>query len=205
MVNLVSVLCLPLGYIIGSLSPSYFVGKLFKGIDIREHGDGNAGGSNVYRLLGLKAAAIVVIIDLPKGLASMYLASKLGAEPLFIHLTGLAAVAGHVFPFYLSFRGGKGIGTSIGIMGYYFYEMIKHKWFSPYLFLLFILILIIVHVIIRKKEILGMIALPLLLLLVLIFAPINLITVFTGIYVVYIFFMNIILNYFNLWKRNVSE
>ena len=194
-----------IGYLIGSISPSFILGKILKNIDIREHGDGNAGGSNVYRLLGLKAAAIVVIIDLPKGLASMYLASKLGAEPLFIHLTGLAAVAGHVFPFYLSFRGGKGIGTSIGIMGYYFYEMIKHKWFSPYLFLLFILILIIIHVIIRKKEILGMIALPLLLIVVLVFTPINLISIFTGIYILYIFVMNILLNYFNLWKRKVAE
>lgn len=203
--NIVSLLCLPLGYAIGSISPSYFLGKLLRGIDIREHGDGNAGGTNAYHILGLKAAVAVILIDVSKGLISLYLASRLGAGPLFVHLTGLAAVLGHVFPFYLSFRGGKGIGTALGIMAYYFYEMISHKWLSLYLFLLFILILIVIHVIVRKKEILGIIALPLLLILVLVSAPINLSTIFTGIYIIYIYIMNVILNIFNLWKRDAAE
>jgi glycerol-3-phosphate acyltransferase PlsY len=202
--TLISVLSIPLGYLIGSFSPSYFLGKWLKGIDIREHGDGNAGGTNAYHVLGLKAAIAVIIIDVSKGLLAVGMASLLGTSPLFVHLAGAAAVAGHVFPFYLSFRGGKGIGTAIGIMAYYFYQMISHKWISLYLFLIFIAVLVVIHLIIRKKEVLGIIALPLLLILVLVSAPINLITVFTGIYIVYISFMNIILNVLKLWRRDTA-
>lgn len=84
-----------LGYLIGSLSPAYILGKLLKGIDIREHGDGNAGGMNVYYVLGLKPAVVTGIFDLSKALISMYIASLLGGSSIFIHLTGIAAIAGH--------------------------------------------------------------------------------------------------------------
>jgi len=195
-------LCIPLGYLIGSFSPSYFLGRWLKGIDIREHGDGNAGGTNAYQVLGLKAAVAVIIIDVSKGLLALGVASLLGAGPLFIHLAGAAAVAGHIFPFYLSFKGGKGIGTAIGIMAYYLYQMISQKWVSLYLFLIFIALLVVIQLIFRKKVVLGIIALPLLLVLVLVSAPVNLTTVFTGIYIIYIYFMNIILNVLKLWRRD---
>jgi len=200
--TLVSMLCIPLGYLIGSFSPSYFLGRWLKGIDIREHGDGNAGGTNAYQVLGLKAAVAVIIIDVSKGLLALGVASLLGAGPLFIHLAGAAAVAGHIFPFYLSFKGGKGIGTAIGIMAYYLYQMISQKWVSLYLFLIFIALLVVIQLIFRKKVVLGIIALPLLLVLVLVSAPVNLTTVFTGIYIIYIYFMNIILNVLKLWRRD---
>jgi len=203
--SFISFLSLLLGYIIGSFSPSYFLGKWLKGIDIREHGDGNAGGTNAYQILGLKVAVIVITVDLSKGLISMYLASLLGASHFFIHLTGIAAVAGHVFPFYLSFRGGKGIGTAVGILFYYFYIMISNKWFSLYLFLMFMLFLAVVYFVTKKKEILGVIALPSLLIFILLSAPVNLVTVFSGIYIVYVFIANIILNMLNLWKRDTAE
>lgn len=202
--TLISVLSIPLGYLIGSFSPSYFLGRWLKGIDIREHGDGNAGGTNAYHVLGLKAAIAVIVIDVSKGLLALGIASLLGAGPLFVHLAGAAAVAGHVFPFYLSFKGGKGIGTAIGIMAYYFYQMISHKWVSLYLFLVFIVVLVAIQLIIRKKVVLGIIALPLLLILVLVSAPINLITIFTGIYIIYIYSMNIILNVLRLWRRDTA-
>lgn len=202
--TLVSVLCIPLGYLIGSFSPSYFLGRWLKGIDIREHGDGNAGGTNAYHVMGLKAAIAVIVIDVSKGLLALGVASLLGAGPLFVHLAGAAAVAGHVFPFYLSFKGGKGIGTAIGIMAYYFYQMISLKWVSLYLFLVFIVILVVIQLIFRKKVVLGIIALPLLLILVLVSAPINQTTVFTGIYIIYIYSMNIILNVLKLWRRDTA-
>ncbi|MCP2519395.1 glycerol-3-phosphate acyltransferase [Candidatus Aminicenantes bacterium AC-335-A11] len=197
-VNLISLL---IGYLIGSFSPSYFLGKLLKGIDIREHGDGNAGGTNVYYVLGLKPAIVVALADMSKGLISMYLAYKLGASNLFIHLAGLSAIAGHVFPFYLSFRGGKGIATGMGILFYYFYVLMSNKWLPYYVFLLYLVFIFLVYFITRRKEILGIIALPSLLILILIFAPFNLVTIFSGIIIIYIFIMNFALNILKLWKR----
>ncbi len=199
--NFVNLISLLIGYLIGSFSPSYFLGKLLRGIDIREHGDGNAGGTNVYYILGLKPAIAVAFIDMSKGLISMYLAYKFGASNLFIHLAGLSAIAGHVFPFYLSFRGGKGIATGMGILFYYFYVLMSNKWLPYYVFLLYLVFIFLVYLITRRKEILGIIALPSLLILILIFAPFNLVTIFSGIIIIYIFIMNFVLNILNLWKR----
>lgn len=198
----ISFICILLGYLIGSISPSYVLGKLLKGIDIREHGDGNAGGTNAYHVLGLKAAAITVIFDLSKGLISMAIASALGASPIFIYLAGLAAILGHVFPFYLKFRGGKGIGTSIGILFYYLYLMIKNQWLSIYWLLIYILVVILLFYITRKKETVGIISLPLLLALIFLTSPLNLITTCAGILVLYIFFMNFFLN---IYRRKPLE
>lgn len=198
----ISFIAILLGYFIGSISPSYVLGKLLKGIDIREHGDGNAGGTNAYHVLGFKAAAITIIFDLSKGLISIYIASVLGASPIFIHLTGLAAVLGHVFPFYLKFRGGKGIGTSIGILFYYLYLMIKNQWLSIYWLLIYVLVVALLFYIIRKKEIVGIISLPLLLALIFLASPLNLITTCAGVLVIYIFFMNFFLN---IYRRKPLE
>lgn len=185
-----------LGYLIGSMSPAYLLGKLLKGIDIREHGDGNAGGMNVYYVLGLKPAMVTVIFDLSKGLISMYIASLLGASAIFIHLTGIAAVAGHVFPFYLRFKGGKGIGTGLGILFYYVYLMLKNQWLSFYWLIIYIVGIILLYLITRKREIVGLVALPLLLIIIFLSSPFNLITIFAGLIIMYVFFINFLINIF---------
>ncbi len=190
----VSVGVILLGYLIGSISPSYILGKLLKGIDIREHGDSNAGGMNTYYVLGFRPAIITVVFDLSKGLISMYLASILGASPVCIQLTGLAAILGHVFPIYLKFRGGKGIGTAVGILFYYLYLMIKNGWLSPLWLVIYIVAVILIFYISRRKEILGAIALPLLLAIILFSSPLNLVTAFAGILILYMFFINFLIN-----------
>ncbi len=101
-----------IGYLLGSVSPSYILGKLLKGIDIREHGDGNAGTTNTKKVLGIGPAIIAAIYDLGKGLLSIWIAYKLGADPVFMYAAGYAAILGHVFPFYLGFRGGQGVATA---------------------------------------------------------------------------------------------
>ena len=108
-----------IGYAVGSISPAYLLGKLIYNIDIREKGTGNAGTINTFRVLGLAPAVGTALFDLAKGLIVMHLASQLGASPLVIHLTGCAAVLGHVFPFYLNFRGGQGVATATAMMLYY--------------------------------------------------------------------------------------
>jgi glycerol-3-phosphate acyltransferase PlsY len=191
-----------LGYFIGSVSPSYILGKLLRGIDIREHGDGNAGGMNAYHVLGLKPAVITAVFDLSKGLISMYIASLLVTKPAFIHLTGLAAILGHVLPFYLQFRGGKGIGTSVGILFYYVYIMLKNQWLPFYWLIIYILGIMILFYLTRRKEIVGVVALPLLLVIVILSSPLNLITAFAGLLLIYMFFVNF---FINIYKRTRAE
>ncbi|MDQ0418045.1 glycerol-3-phosphate acyltransferase PlsY [Croceifilum oryzae] len=105
-----------LAYLLGSISFSYVVGKITRGIDIREHGSGNAGATNTLRTLGKTAAIVVAALDLSKGIASVLIAGWLSAhDPIVLMISGLAAVAGHNWPIYLGFRGGKGIATTVGV------------------------------------------------------------------------------------------
>jgi glycerol-3-phosphate acyltransferase PlsY len=111
-----------LAYLIGSIPTAVWVSKLVYGIDIREHGSGNAGATNAFRILGTKAGSGVMLADMLKG----FLAVKLSlfspllvrSEP-FVNLQiflGLAAVIGHIFPIWAEFRGGKGIATLFGMI-----------------------------------------------------------------------------------------
>jgi|Deesub1362B_J571_1020462.scaffolds.fasta_scaffold03215_5 glycerol-3-phosphate acyltransferase PlsY len=102
------------GYILGSLSPAYFLGRLLKNIDIRHYGDSNAGTVNTYRVLGFWPAAITAAVDVSKGLGAYFLASGVfGLHPPVSLLAPAAAIAGHVAPFYLKFRGGQGVATAV--------------------------------------------------------------------------------------------
>ena len=115
------VICVLLSYLIGSIPSSIIVSKLVRGIDIREYGSGNAGFANVARVLGWKPASIVLIFDLLKGFAVTYwLASYfVPAVPLGPEATrmaaGTAAVTGHIWTIFASFRGGKGVLTALGM------------------------------------------------------------------------------------------
>ena len=110
-------------YITGSTPTSIIVGKIFKGIDIREHGSGNAGSTNVFRVLGWKPALIVVIVDvfkgwLPAAVYAMYLFQGQPIEDTGVVqiLCGFAAVLGHTYTMFAGFKGGKGVGTLGGML-----------------------------------------------------------------------------------------
>ncbi|OXM88282.1 acyl-phosphate glycerol 3-phosphate acyltransferase [Paenibacillus rigui] len=106
-----------IGYLIGSISFSYLAGKLLKGIDIRNHGSGNAGATNTLRVLGKGPAITVLLLDAVKGLVAVWIGRWLsGGDALVETLCGLAAISGHNWPIYFGFRGGKGIATTIGVM-----------------------------------------------------------------------------------------
>jgi glycerol-3-phosphate acyltransferase PlsY len=116
-------LLLILSFITGSFPTSIILGKLVKGIDIREHGSGNAGGTNVFRVLGWKPALIVVIIDIFKGWlpTAIYATILFKGQPIsdvgvIQILCGFAAVLGHTYTIFAGFRGGKGIGTLAGML-----------------------------------------------------------------------------------------
>jgi glycerol-3-phosphate acyltransferase PlsY len=106
-----------IGYLLGSISPAYFLGRLLKGIDVRDRGFRNAGARNVYHLLGVIPATATAIIDLGKAVAAVMIPGRLLHLPeLWLFVPAWAAVLGHIFPFYLRFRGGKGMAASVGIV-----------------------------------------------------------------------------------------
>lgn len=92
------------------------IGRYFAGIDIREHGSGNAGATNTLRVLGPKLAATVLMLDLIKGVFAVLIARWIGATDTFVVLTGVTVIAGHNWPLFFNFRGGKGVATTIGVM-----------------------------------------------------------------------------------------
>ncbi len=111
-----------LAYLIGSVPTAVWVSKWVYGIDIREHGSGNAGATNAFRILGKKAGSGVMLADMLKGFLavklSLFSPLLIRSEP-FVNLQiflGLAAVIGHIFPIWAEFRGGKGIATLFGMI-----------------------------------------------------------------------------------------
>lgn len=109
-------------YLLGSVPSAVWIGKMLYGIDVRQHGSGNAGATNVIRVLGYKAGIPVMLFDVFKGWLAVQLAiwipvPGLSSEMMIYVRIGmaLAAVLGHVFPVYAGFRGGKGVGTIAGV------------------------------------------------------------------------------------------
>ncbi|WP_245251659.1 glycerol-3-phosphate 1-O-acyltransferase PlsY [Paenibacillus turicensis] len=112
-----SIIAIVLSYLIGSISFSVVLAKLLKGIDIRQHGSGNAGATNTLRVLGKGPAIMVLVLDILKGIIAIWLGVLLGNGSEWIPaICGLAAIVGHNWPIYFHFRGGKGIATTIGVM-----------------------------------------------------------------------------------------
>ena len=95
---LIGILSIIIGYLLGTINPGYFLGRL-KGIDIREEGTGNAGTSNVHIVLGFKYGLLTAIYDTLKGIAAIFIALAIGANSTFAHLSGFIAIIGHIFPF----------------------------------------------------------------------------------------------------------
>ena len=106
-----------IGYLLGSISFSFLLGKWWKDIDIRDYGSGNAGATNTLRVLGVGPAIFVLALDIAKGVAAVWIGLKMGQDrDLIAVLAGLAAIVGHNWPIFLKFRGGKGIATTIGVV-----------------------------------------------------------------------------------------
>jgi len=114
-------LILLFSYVIGSFPTSIVVGKVFYGKDIREHGSGNAGGTNAWRVFGWQAGLSVMLFDIGKGVIATLFISRIPV-PLELQyeaiqlLAGSAAVLGHIWTIFANFKGGKGVGTAAGML-----------------------------------------------------------------------------------------
>lgn len=109
-------------YLLGSLPSAVWVGKLFFGVDVREHGSGNSGATNTFRVLGKRAGIPVLFLDAAKGFGAVMLAYLVShATPGSVDFVntelalGTSAVIGHIFPLFAGFRGGKGVATLLGV------------------------------------------------------------------------------------------
>jgi len=175
-----------LTYLIGSVPFAYIYGKIFRKIDIREHGSGNVGATNVLRVFGTKAGIIVLLLDIIKGYLPVLIICLLYPltqwQPVLI---GIFAILGHTFTIFLKFRGGRGVATSAGV----FLAL------SPYTITAAILIFILV-VVITKYVSLGSM-----------FAAIFLVITHTIFFLLcessnsYIFYFTLLISFFIIYKH----
>ncbi|WP_087971449.1 glycerol-3-phosphate 1-O-acyltransferase PlsY [Oceanobacillus rekensis] len=104
-----------LAYLLGSIPSALLVGKIGYKVDIREHGSGNLGATNTFRVLGIKAGIIVMISDILKGTIATLIPLFSGAD-VYVLAIGIFAVIGHTYPIFAKFKGGKAVATSAGII-----------------------------------------------------------------------------------------
>lgn len=109
-------------YVAGSIPTAIIMGKLLKGIDIRRHGSGNAGGTNALRVLGWKAGVFTMLVDVFKGFAAAWWISSIAfgsaglSNETWKLIAGIAAILGHTYTVFAGFKGGKGVGTAAGML-----------------------------------------------------------------------------------------
>lgn len=138
------IICIIIGYVFGMFQTAFFYGKMH-GIDIREHGSGNAGTTNTLRVLGTKAGLIVFAGDVLKCMIAVWITTLIfkGSHADEIYLlklyTAAGAILGHNYPFYLKFKGGKGIAATAGLI------LAFHPYFIPVGFVLFFGVFLTTH------------------------------------------------------------
>ena len=110
--------CIILAYLIGSIPVAYIFGRMLKGIDIREHGSGNMGATNAFRVLGKGPGTFVLILDIIKGIIPVTILANAFAlsDAWSLVIIAVAAVVGHNWTVFLGFKGGKGMATSLGVL-----------------------------------------------------------------------------------------
>jgi glycerol-3-phosphate acyltransferase PlsY len=161
------------GYLVGSISAGYLLGKILKQIDIRNEGSGTASVEHVFRLMGLGPASVSAVFDLSKGVL-VILFSSLFVSSLFSYLAGMAALIGHMFPFYLRFRGGHGTATGAGIFFYFMSVLISTSLFSWTPFLALLLCTLILVYVTRFGALAGLVVIPFFAAYILLESPLSL-------------------------------
>lgn len=111
---LLTLLCMVLGYILGSIPFALVIGKVFYKTDVRQHGSGNLGGTNTGRVLGAKAGLSVIVLDILKVVVAIWAASNVSTTAAL--LTGLCCCIGHCYPVFAHFKGGKAVATMFGFL-----------------------------------------------------------------------------------------
>ncbi len=111
-----TIIAVIIGYLLGSIPFAYIAGRLRKGVDVRQIGGGNMGALNTMREIGVTVGFAVLAADIAKGLVAVLIAQWLGLSLIWVFAVGFAAVAGHNWPIFAGFRGGKGAATTMGVL-----------------------------------------------------------------------------------------
>ncbi|KNZ41672.1 glycerol-3-phosphate 1-O-acyltransferase PlsY [Acetobacterium bakii] len=152
---LMGVIFVVAAYLIGNLNFAYIVVRYFKKEDVRNYGSGNAGTTNVLRVMGKNYALPVFILDALKGSLVIVAGRLLGLDAIYIILGGIAVVAGHNWPAFLQFRGGKGTATSLGVF-------LTYDWQVTLVAIIIGIIVLIVWKMVSLTSLVGMATLPIL-------------------------------------------
>ncbi|MCC6384182.1 MAG: glycerol-3-phosphate 1-O-acyltransferase PlsY [Bacteroidia bacterium] len=166
MITPANTLALIVAYLLGSIPSAVWVGKIFYGIDVREYGSGNAGATNTFRVLGWKAGTPVLFMDTAKGwlavkiawLSGLYLPNSQQLINFELAL-GISSLAGHVFPVFAGFRGGKGVATLLGVL------IAVQPWAALWCACIFVVVLFISHFV-SLGSILAALAFPFIIMLI---------------------------------------
>lgn len=102
-------------YILGSIPNALWIGKVFRGIDVREHESKNTGSTNAARVLGAKLGILTLILDISKGAIPTLIATMLLDSSISVILVGICAILGHSFSIFMKFKGGKAVATTVGV------------------------------------------------------------------------------------------
>ena len=113
---IIGIISVIIAYILGSIPFAFIFTYLINGIDIRQLGTGNAGAMNTVREVGLLPGIAVLLLDMVKGSLAVFIAQWLGISLIFVFIDGFAAVAGHNWPLFLKFKGGRGTATTLGVL-----------------------------------------------------------------------------------------
>jgi glycerol-3-phosphate acyltransferase PlsY len=146
---------LVVAYLVGNFNFAYIIVKLKKDEDVRDYGSGNAGTTNVLRILGKNYALPVFLLDALKGCLVIVVGRLLGVDAIFLVGGGIAVVAGHNWPLFLQFRGGKGTATSLGVI-------LTYDWQLALVAIAIGIVVLVIFKMVSLTSIVGMISLPVL-------------------------------------------
>ncbi len=183
-----SILAIIIGYILGTILMAFILGKLFRRIDIREHGSRNAGTMNAFHVLGKSYGITTMLFDMCKGVLAVYIAQLLRVPTPVVLASGFAAVIGHTFPFYLKFRGGRGAASAYGLLIWLFVifgtNYLRLQSIIPFSFFLYFAI--VTYWVTRSANLLAFVFMPTFVVLIFWQAGFNAYTIFATILCAYL-------------------
>lgn len=179
------IIMLILCYFAGAIPSGVWIGKIFKGIDVRDYGSKNSGATNCYRVMGAKLGIAVLVVDILKGFLPMLIASKYVTGPFQTVFLGMVIILAHTYSCFINFKGGKGVATSLGVF----------LFLAPYVILVLILIFFTVFAMFRYVSLASIISAGALPILVFIMDKSN---------NIYLFVLSLIIGVFVIYRHKTN-